>query len=210
MKISIVTSVFNGASTIEQTMQSVQSQTFADTEHVIVDGQSKDDTVAIVQRNLREQDQFVSEPDEGIYDAMNKGLRMATGDVVGIIGSDDFYAGADIFSHIAAAFEDDSQPDAIYGDLAYVRGDSEDIARFWKSGEYKSGSFTTGWVPPHPTFFCKRELFETFGDFRLDLPVAADFELLLRFIVKNKISVKYLAKTITVMRLGGTLSLIHI
>ncbi len=203
MKISIITAVYNNVATIEQTMRSVQEQTYPQVEHVIVDGQSADGTVEVVQRWLRDQDQFVSEPDEGIYDALNKGVRMSTGDVVGIIGGDDFLAGREALSHVAEAF-DETGVDAVYGNLVYVRGDSRRVRRFWKSSDYHPGGFSRGWVPPHPAFFCRRELFERWGYFRLDLPVAADFEWMLRLIEKHRISLKHVNQTITVMRLGGT------
>ncbi len=202
MKISVVTAVYNNAATIVQAMQSVQSQRDVIVEHVIVDGQSNDGTDELVRSHLRSQDKYVSEPDEGIYDALNKGIRMASGDVVGVLGSDDYYASADVLCQVARAFAT-SGTDAVYGDLAYIRSNSRHSRRFWEAGEYRPGSFARAWVPPHPTFFCKRELFERYGFFRLDMPVAADFELMLRLIALHEISVRYLPETITVMRLGG-------
>ncbi len=203
MKVSIITVVYNGVKTIGATIASIHSQDYGRIEHVIVDGGSTDGTIEFVKSKLRDSDIFISERDDGLYDAMNKGIKLATGDYVATLNSDDFYASNDIVRRMME-FIRAKELDAAYGDLEYFRGvDVDTITRHWHPGDYKSGSFSRGWVPPHPTFFCKRELFEKYGYFRTDMPCAADFELMLRFIDKNRIKVGYLPETIVKMRMGG-------
>ena len=203
MKISVITAVFNNEATLAQCMESVQFQTHPDVEHVIIDGVSTDRTMEVAQTHLRESDVLLSEKDDGIYDALNKGVRHATGEIIAVLGSDDFYSSRDSMSAIAKCFAD-TEADAVYGDLVYVRGSSERIVRFWRSGEYHAGCVSRGWIPPHPAFFCRKSLFEKYGGFRLDMPVAADFEFMLRLIEKHRIKLAYLPQAVTTMRLGGT------
>jgi glycosyltransferase involved in cell wall biosynthesis len=203
MKVSIITISFNSAETIEDTIKSVVSQDYPNIEYIIVDGGSKDATVDIVKKYSNQVSQFVSEKDKGIYDAMNKGVAMATGDVIGILNSDDFYADTSVISDVVNQLSK-SGADACYADLVYVnREQSDKVIRTWKSGPYKPGLFLRGWMPPHPTFFVKKKCYTEFGSYTLLLRSAADYELMLRFIHKHKVPVTYLPRVITKMRAGG-------
>lgn len=204
MKISIVTTCFNSASTIADTLRSVNQQTHADLEHVIIDGGSRDTTLAIVRELGQRVGHLHSGPDNGIYDAMNKGLAAATGDVVGLLNSDDLYPHARVLSSVAQAFEADPSLDAIYGDLCYVKQfDTQQIVRYWRSSPYRPGLFQRGWVPPHPTFFVRRSVYQRLGVFDLSFRLAADWELLARFVEVNRIRTHYLPDVLVHMRLGG-------
>jgi glycosyltransferase involved in cell wall biosynthesis len=203
MKISVITVCFNSAKTIEDTIQSVLSQDYPNVEYIIVDGGSKDATLDIVKKYSANISHFISEPDKGIYDAMNKGIALATGDVVGILNSDDVYYDSQVLSHIAKAFEV-TNADAVYGDLVYVASNNlEKVTRVWKSKPYTEGAFLKGWMPPHPTFYVKKSCYNRLGNYTLKLKSAADYELMLRFIHKHKISVAYIPKTFVKMRVGG-------
>jgi glycosyltransferase involved in cell wall biosynthesis len=203
MKISIITVCFNSAKTIEDTIQSVLSQDYPNVEYIIVDGGSKDATLDIVKKYSANISHFISEPDKGIYDAMNKGIALATGDVVGILNSDDVYYDSQVLSHISKAFEV-TNADAVYGDLVYVASNNlEKVTRVWKSKPYTEGAFLKGWMPPHPTFYVKKSCYNQLGNYSLKLKSAADYELMLRFIHKYKISLAYIPKTLVKMRVGG-------
>ena len=203
MKISIITVCFNAANTIQDTINSAANQDYAYVEHIIVDGGSKDDISEIITRSPSIST-FVSEPDEGIYDAMNKGIAMASGEIIGILNADDFYASDEVLSQVAQVFEN-PDIDACYADLVYVRQDNTDkVVRYWKSRPYKPGLFRQGWMPAHPTFFCRKSVYERYGNFDLDYKIAADVELLFRFLEKHQIQSVYLPKTLIKMRLGGT------
>lgn len=203
MKISIITVCFNSANTIGDTIKSIATQTYLDKEHIVVDGVSKDATMHMVRSSLSVS-VCISEPDNGIYDAMNKGIALATGDVVGTLNADDYYMNDQVLDDIAKVFLDPTI-EACYGDLVYVRQDNiNKIVRFWKSNDYKSGMFKSGWMPAHPTFFVRKNVYERLGSFDLRYKIAADFEILFRFIEKNKIKTKYLPKVLVKMRLGGT------
>ena len=203
IKISIITVCFNSEKTIEDTVQSVISQDYPNIEYIIVDGASKDNTLQIVEKYKDTISQIISEPDKGIYDAMNKGISAATGEVIGILNSDDVFADNSAISAIAKVFED-SSTDATYGDLVYVQSNNlNKITRNWKSKPYKEGAFLNGWMPPHPTFYVKKKYYETLGTYNLQLTSAADYELMLRFIHKHKINVAYIPKTLVKMRVGG-------
>ncbi len=202
MKISIITASFNSGQTIEQTIKSVLDQTGVYLEYIIIDGGSKDGTLEIINKYKDRITKIVSEPDKGIYDAMNKGVGLATGDVVGIINSDDFYFNSDVLSSAAGEFER-TGVDAVYGNIVYV--DRENIkkqVRIWEAGEYKESKLKSGWIMPHPAFFVRRECYEKWGGFNLDFKIAADYELMLRFL-KNSLRVSYLQKTLVCMREGG-------
>ncbi|WP_296590724.1 glycosyltransferase family 2 protein [Methylophaga sp.] len=202
-KVSIITVCFNSAKTIKDTIQSVASQDYPDIEHIIVDGGSTDGTVEIIS-NASSVNHFVSEPDKGIYDAMNKGILMAEGDIIGILNADDFYARTDAISLMASAFSS-SQVDACYADLVYVTAINTDkIKRYWKSCEFESNLFLKGWMPAHPTFFVRRSVYKQYGLFNLDYRIAADVEMLFRLLEVKRINTVYLPKTIIKMRLGGT------
>lgn len=203
MKISIITTCFNSASTIEGTIKSVLSQDHADLEYIIVDGNSSDDTLSIVNKFKDRIAKIISEKDNGIYDALNKGIALATGEVIGLLHSDDIYTDEKVISKIAAKFSE-KNTDSVYADLQYVdQKDISKVIRHWHSGEYKPGLFKKGWMPPHPTFFLKKECYDKFGSFNLKLSSAADYELMLRMIEKNKISIAYLPEVIVKMRVGG-------
>ncbi|MFP5470305.1 MAG: glycosyltransferase family 2 protein [Bacteroidia bacterium] len=203
MKISIITVCYNSAKTIEDTIQSVLSQDYQNIEYIIVDGASKDDTLQIVKKYKDKISHIISELDKGIYDAMNKGIALATGDVIGILNSDDVLADSTILSSIANAFNDKTI-DATYGNLVYVQTDNlNKITRTWKSKPYKEGDFLKGWMPPHPTFYAKKSCYGKLGTYNLQLTSAADYELMLRFIHKHKINIAYIPKTLVKMRVGG-------
>jgi glycosyltransferase involved in cell wall biosynthesis len=203
IKISIITATFNSAATLKDTIESVVSQDYPSFEYIVKDGQSVDGTIEIVRSFGDAASKFVSKKDAGIYDALNQGLEMATGDVIGFLHSDDVYTGSSVLSKIAKQFEA-KKCDAVYSDLYYVSRDNTDnIIRKWKSGNYKDGMFLNGWMPPHPTFFVRREIYEQFGNFNTDLKSAADYELMLRFIHKNKIRISYLEEFTVKMRTGG-------
>jgi glycosyltransferase involved in cell wall biosynthesis len=203
MKISIITVSYNSSATIRDTIESVLSQNYPDFEYILVDGNSSDNTLEIIRSYENKHIRWISEPDKGIYDAMNKGLKMATGDVIGILNSDDFYTNSDVLTKVAQAFQTE-QVDSVYSDLAYVdEHDTNKMIRYWKSGKYKEGSFLTGWMPPHPTFFVKREVYQRYNPFDVRLKSAADYELMLRFIHKFKISVAYIPEILVKMRAGG-------
>lgn len=201
MKISIITIAFNSEETIEETIQSVIAQDYSNIEYIVIDGGSTDGTMSIVEKYLDKLAVVVSEPDKGIYDAMNKGVSLATGELIGILNSDDIYANNSVVSSIVTKVADN---DSVYADLVYVdRNNTDKVTRYWKSGEYKLGLFRKGWMPPHPTFFLKKKCYDEFGTYNLSLKSAADYELMLRMLHKNKISVVYLPEVITKMRVGG-------
>ncbi|MFM9004678.1 MAG: glycosyltransferase family 2 protein, partial [Flavobacteriales bacterium] len=203
MKVSIITITYNSAETLEDTIQSVLSQDYPNVEYIIVDGSSKDDTLAIVERYRKSIAVVLSEPDKGIYDAMNKGVRLATGDVIGILNSDDFYADSTVLTDVVANFSQ-TNADACYADLVYVdRNETSRIVRTWKSGSYRQGRFLEGWMPPHPTFFVKRSIYQMHGLYSTELRSSADYELMLRFVHKHSIRMCYLPRVITRMRAGG-------
>jgi len=203
MKVSIITVCFNIAETIEQTIKSVLGQDYKDIEYIIVDGRSTDGTLDIINRYKNRIANIISEPDNGIYDAMNKGLRSSTGDILATLNGDDVYADQTTVSQMAE-FIQHKGLDAAYGDLIYVdRHDTGQVKRFWKPGPYKKGAFCHGWVIPHPTFFCRKEIFEKFGYFNDTLQIAADFELMLRLIEKHQIKIDYMEKVIVKMGTGG-------
>ena len=208
LKVSIITAVFNGASTIADTIESVIQQDYKNIEYIVIDNQSTDGTIDIVRGYSDHIDTFISEPDQGVYDAMNKGIKLSTGDVIATLNSNDFYASKTIISQIVR-FMESNNLDAAYGDLVYVdKNDTEKTIRFWQPGKYKRGAFCRGWVPPHPSFFCRKNIFEKFGYFNAELQIAADFELMLRFIEKHQIKVGYLPKVIVKMRRGGKANVI--
>lgn len=203
MKVSIITISYNSAETIEDTIKSVVSQDYDNIEYIIIDGASKDDTLSIVDKYKDNIAKVISEKDKGIYDAMNKGVEHATGDIIGILNSDDYYYDESVISEVVRLFENE-KTDGLYADLVYVdREDSEKVIRYWKSGEYVPGKFLRGWMPPHPTFFVKREVYSKFGLYSTDLRSAADYEFMLRVIHKHNISLSYMPRILTKMRVGG-------
>jgi len=204
MKISIITITYNSQQTVEKTIQSVLSQDYPGIEYIIIDGKSKDGTMRIIDQYKKSISKIISEKDAGLYDALNKGIKQATGDVVGLLHSDDLYTNEKVISKVAAKFEADAELQGVYADLVFVnRNDPGKIMRTWKSGNYHEGAFLKGWMPPHPTFFVKRDCYEKFGNFNIKLKLSADYELMLRFIHKNQIKIAYLPETIVKMRMGG-------
>jgi len=187
MKISIITVCYNSAETITDTITSVASQQYNDKEHIIVDGASRDSTMDIV-KSADSISRYISEPDKGIYDGMNKGLRLATGDVIGLLNADDFYADDTVLSQVANVFKDPNMK-ACFANLVYVdQHDTSRVVRYWKSRPYQQGLFKSGWMPAHPTFFVKKEVYAQYGLFDLSYKIAADFELLFRLIEQKKYS----------------------
>ena len=202
-KISIITVSYNSQSTIKHTIDSVSSQTYKNKEYILIDGASKDWTLDILDFKKNEIDNFVSEPDGGIYDAMNKGIKAANGDIVGILNSDDFYYNQDVLSKVAKVFED-TDCDCLYGDLVFInKGDARKIVRYWKSGKFEKNLMTKGWMLPHPTFFVKKEIYQKYGLYNTNLKSAADYEMILRLLHKEKIIVEYIAEILIKMRVGG-------
>ena len=203
MKISIITVTYNSAATLEETILSVINQTYTNIEYIIVDGKSTDSTLSIIEKYKSRISKFISEKDNGIYDALNKGIQMASGDVIGILHSDDFYTSNAVIQNIATRFEKE-KCDALYGDLLYVSKDNTNkIIRKWRAGELTSNSFLFGWMPPHPTFFVKKEVYEKHKAFNLDFKTSADYELMLRLLYKHKIKTAYLPEYLVKMRMGG-------
>ena len=204
LKISVITVCYNSDKTIADTLRTARSQTYENTEHIIVDGGSKDETLAVVATEVMRKHKLVSEKDKGIYDAMNKGIALATGDVVGFINADDFYPSPDVLAAVAAAFEA-SGADCCYGDLCYVQQDDvSKTVRYWRSAPFAPGLFGRGWCPPHPTFFVRREVYERLGGFDLSFKIAADVELMARFLEVGRISSHYIPQVLVHMRMGGT------
>jgi glycosyltransferase len=204
MKISIITITYNSAATLEDTLRSVVSQDYKDLEYIIIDGKSKDQTLEIVDRYKDRISKIVSEKDKGLYDALNKGIKNATGDIIGLLHSDDLYANNEVLSKVVATFQKNPDVEGVYADLVFVnRNDTNKVMRTWESGIYEEGAFLKGWMPPHPTFFVRKEVYEKFGGFNTELKLSADYELMLRFIHKNKIKIAYLNETIVKMRMGG-------
>jgi glycosyltransferase involved in cell wall biosynthesis len=203
MKLSIITVVLNNKGCIEDCIQSVLSQKYENIEYIMVDGGSTDGTVEIIKKYEEFISKWISEPDKGLYDAMNKGIGMATGDVVGILNSDDMYANQHVLEKVAAVFAD-GQSESCYGDLIYVDPDNADrIQRVWRSDPYNVHRFYQGWMPPHPTFFVSRRVYERYGLFDLNFPLAADYELILRFLYKYNVSASYIPECLVKMRMGG-------
>ena len=205
MKISIITVTYNSERTVGDTMESVLRQDYEDFEYVVVDGGSTDGTVDIIKEyepRFEGRMRWISERDKGMYDGINKGIRMATGDVVGIINSDDFYHRTDVFSKIAEAMSDGTE--AIYGDVRFVNPDNlEHTVRYYSSKNWKPWRFRFGFMPAHPTFFTLRENFEKYGYYQYDYHIAADYELLIRHLYTNKVKAKYVPLDFMKMRTGG-------
>jgi len=201
-KISVITAARNDSDTISTCIKSIQSQTIS-VEHIIIDGGSTDSTLEIIEEYKSEIALVISEPDNGIYDAMNKGLQLVSGDIVGILNADDFYVDSTVLEKVANAFAD-KKVDSCYGDLVYVDSkNTNKVFRYWQAGEFKPQKFYHGWMPPHPTFFVRRHVFHKHGLFNIDLGSAADYELMLRFLLKNRISTEYISDILVKMRFGG-------
>lgn len=203
IKISIITVAYNSAETIGETMESVVRQTHANFEHLVIDGASEDRTVAIAKERSTPHTRIVSEPDEGIYDAMNKGLSWARGDVIGFLNADDMFADDKVLSRVAKAFEDPAI-EACFGDLLYVTEDNQFVVRYWKSQPYSHGRFARGWSPAHPTFYIRRSALDRLGYFNLSYRLAADTEFMLRYLENGGVRAAYIPHVLVRMRVGGT------
>lgn len=203
MKISIITVVRNNKDTIRDAIESVLNQTHNEIEYIIVDGASTDGTVEIVQSYGNKITKFISEPDKGLYDAMNKGIMLATGEVIGILNSDDIYIDEFVIEEVVKVFEE-KEIDSLFADLVYVKPDNlNKIVRYYDSSQFSREKFAYGWMPAHPTFFVKRSAYEQYGLFKTDYKIAADYELLVRFLYKYKLTYFYIQKPIIKMRVGG-------
>ena len=202
MKISVITATYNSSATVSDTLTSVRQQDHPDIEHIIIDGGSADDTARIV-AGFPHVAKWVSEKDNGLYDAMNKGIRLASGEIIGILNSDDVYVDGSVLSEVARAFEDVSVM-TVFADLQYVYPDDLNrVKRTWITGPLKKRSFYYGWMPPHPTFFVRKEVYQQAGVFNTDLRSAADYEIMLRILVKLGLSSRYIPRVIVKMRAGG-------
>ena len=206
MTISIITATYNSASTIRDTFNSVLAQTYNDIEYIVVDGLSKDNTVEIIKEyepKFNGRMRWVSEKDKGLYDAMNKGIAMATGDVVGILNSDDFYTSDDILQLVADGIQD-GETDAVYGDIHFVKDTELDkCVRYYSSRIFCRRLMRYGFMPAHPSFYCKRDVYTRYGAFDIKYKIGADFESLLRYIFVNRIRTKYIKRDFVTMRTGG-------
>ena len=202
MKISVITAVYNRVSSIEQAVQSVEDQTYDNVEHLVIDGAS-DGTLELLSSCMNDRSVLVSEPDKGIYDALNKGLVRATGDIVGMMHSDDYYADTRVLESVAKAFADPAI-DAVYGDLDYVAKDNTShILRHWSSGEYHASQLSRGWMPPHPTLYLRRSVIERWGGFDTNFQIAADYDAILRYFGQGRVRAAYIPRVLVKMRMGG-------
>jgi len=204
MKISIITVSKNAINNIKQCIDSILSQTYRNVEYIVIDGASTDGTVNIIKQYNGRISKWISEEDSGIYDAMNKGINIASGDIVGFLNSDDIYTGPDILELVAETFQTNNT-DSCYGDLVYVsKDDTNQVIRNWKSREFNYELFKNGWHPPHPTFFVKKNVYDKYGVFDTKYKIGADYALMLKFLIKHKISVKYIPEVLVKMRVGGS------
>ncbi len=203
MKISLITVTYNSEKFLSQCIESVQNQSYTDIEHIIIDGNSTDNTVSIIKKYESKIYKWISEPDRGMYDAINKGIKMAIGEVIGILNSDDIFVSNDVVATIVQTFKTE-QVDSVYGDLEYVdKDDTNRIFRVWRGKKYNRNLFKMGWMPGHPTFYIKKSLIETYGNYENHYYTAADYEFMARYLFKYKISSFYLPKLIVKMRNGG-------
>ncbi len=203
MKISIITVVWNNKETIKDAIESVLNQTYQNIEYIVIDGASTDGTVEILQSYGNKITKFISEKDKGLYDAMNKGILLATGDIVGILNSDDFYIDQFVLENIVREFKE-KKVDSVFADLVFVNSENLDkIVRYYDSSYFSPKKFAYGWMPAHPTFFVKRKIYEEYGLFKIDYKIGADFDICARFLYKNKITYSYIKKPIIKMRIGG-------
>lgn len=205
MKVSIITVTYNCKSVILDCINSVIAQNHKNIEHIIVDGASDDGTVTLLNSKRKHFSFYISEKDKGIYDAMNKGIKNSSGEIIGFLNSDDFYANNEVISKVVSEFEKESNLQACYSDLIYVNKKfTSKIVRYFKSCEFRHGLFSKGWCPPHPTFFVKKSIYESYGYFDLNYNIASDIDLMMRFLEIHKIQSKYVPEVWVKMRMGGT------
>ena len=203
IKISVVTVALNAAGTLAQTLKSVAGQDWPDVEHWLIDGGSRDGTGELVKLHGNHLAGFISEPDRGLYDALNKGIARCTGDVVGFLNADDLYAGTRVLSRVAASF-DSPGVGAVYGDLQYVgRDNTSEVIRYWRAGEFKRRKLAWGWMPPHPTLYVRRETYQRIGVFDTSYRIAADYDFILRLFSDPHLRVVYIPEVLVNMRSGG-------
>lgn len=202
LKFSVLTPTYNSEKNILNNILSVQSQKYKNLEHIIIDNVSEDKTLEIINNNSHSNLKILHEKDKGTYDALNKGIKKASGDIISILHSDDFYYSEDTLENVVNFFCDEDL-EGVYGDLIYVDGIKDHPIRYWKSNTYKNGLFNKGWAPPHPSLFLKRSLFENYGYFNIEKGNSADFELMRRFIEEKKIKTRYINQVFVVMRYGG-------
>ena len=202
MKISVITVCKNSGKTIRQTIESVQSQTFKNIEHIFCDGGSSDDTTDIIKSVGGEKATLLEGTDNGIYDAINKGIKNATGDVIAILNSDDFYCDENVLEKVAKTFSNGTE--SVYGDLIYVnQQNTNKIVRYWKTGQYTPNNFLWGWTVPHPALFIRKSVYDKYGLYNESYKIAGDYDLILRLLYKHKISAKYIPEVLVKMRTGG-------
>lgn len=199
----MVTAVHNRQKTVGQAIESVLSQSYPAVESIVIDGASTDGTLAVLEAYRPRLGMLISERDQGIYDALNKGIKHATGDVVGFLHADDIFENSEVLAKVAAAFQDPTI-DAVYGDLVYVKHDDiSQVIRYWKSGHYDDAALLRGWMPPHPTFYVRRSVYERLGGFDTRYRIAADYDTVLRFLAVGKIRAAYIPEVMVRMRAGG-------
>lgn len=202
MKVSIITAVYNNAETVADAVESVRSQTHNNIEHIVIDGGSDDGTLQVLEQYQSDLAELVSEPDDGIYDAMNKGIARAGGEIVGLLNADDYYRHDRVIERVVSEFQK-QQADAVYGDLQYVDPGDGKVLRHWEAGSFDPSKFERGWMPPHPTFFVRRKAYDRHGTFREDLNIAADYELVLRLLYRHGLQAAYIPEVLVQMRAGG-------
>ena len=203
MKVSIITATYNSAATIHDTLASLESQTYPDIEYIIVDGASKDNTLEVINHYCTRVSKIISEPDRGIYDALNKGIAVATGDIVGFLHSDDLLAYPEAITDLVNIFNI-GEYDAVYADLEYVQqNDISKVVRLWQSGNYNKQKLKYGWMPAHPTFYMRRSCYQKFNDFNLSYQIAADYDSILRYLWRENVRAGYLPQVLIKMRVGG-------
>lgn len=203
MRVTVITVCLNSAKTIADTLRSIYHQTYAEIEHIVIDGGSTDDTIKIIREFANSNTVFVSEPDQGIYDAMNKGLNLATGEIVGFLNSDDFYADTRVLEMVVDEFKSDVI-DACYGDIIFTsRNNPKKIKRYWRPGEFDKKKFAYGWMPPHPTLFVKSSIYRDVGFFNLKYKIQSDFDMAIRLFLLRTLKISYIPEILVIMRLGG-------
>lgn len=203
LKISIITVTCNSAETLAEAIASVAGQTYPKVEYLIVDGASTDGTLGVISNNLDAVTRWISEPDQGMYDAMNKGIAMASGDIIGFLNSDDCYAHDHVLEIVASEFENPAI-ECCYADLIYVdRNNTHRVLRYMKACDYHTGLFQKGWCPPHPTFFVRRDVYDRLGRFDLSYTIGNDVELMMRFLEQHRIQSIYIPRVLVKMRMGG-------